>query len=117
MAGSDPRKIPVVFYRTRGGSEVVRDWLRALDERDRNAFGFDLMRVQFRWPVGHAAVPGDGERIMGSADQPFEQPYRSRFVLRREGPRRGASRLHQEDPEDTRRRTRSSPQAEEGFES
>ena len=52
MAGSDLRKIPVVFYRTRGGSEVVRDWLRALDAKDRNAIGLDLMRVQFRWPIG-----------------------------------------------------------------
>src|SRR5689334_18938090 len=52
MAGSDPRKIPVVFYRTRGGNEVVRDWLRGLDEKDRNAVGLDLMRVQYRWPVG-----------------------------------------------------------------
>ena len=41
-----------MFYRTRGGAELVRDWLRFLDERDRNAIGLDLMRVQFRWPVG-----------------------------------------------------------------
>lgn len=47
-----PRKIPVVFYRTRAGSEVVRDWLRSLDHQDRNAVGQDLMRVQYRWPVG-----------------------------------------------------------------
>jgi phage-related protein len=45
-------KIPVVFYRTSGGHEVVRDWLRNLDEEDRNAIGQDLMRVQYRWPVG-----------------------------------------------------------------
>jgi phage-related protein/predicted XRE-type DNA-binding protein len=47
-----PRKIPVVFYRTPAGAEVVRDWLRGLDDGDRNAIGQDLMRVQFRWPVG-----------------------------------------------------------------
>lgn len=47
-----PRKIPVVFYRTPAGAEVVRDWLCGLDEGDRNAIGQDLMRVQFRWPVG-----------------------------------------------------------------
>jgi phage-related protein len=47
-----PSKIPVVLYRTRGGVEVVRDWLRGLDEADRNAIGQDLMRVQYRWPVG-----------------------------------------------------------------
>lgn len=52
MPGSAEQKTPVVFYRTRGGAEVVRDWLRSLDERDRHAIGMDLMRVQFRWPVG-----------------------------------------------------------------
>ena len=62
MAGNTHRKIPVVFYRTRGGAELVRDWLRALDERDRNAIGLDLMRVQFRWPVGMplCRAMGDG---------------------------------------------------------
>jgi phage-related protein len=52
MAEEPPRKIPVVFYRTRGGLEVVRDWLRDLDTADRHAIGQDLMRVQYRWPVG-----------------------------------------------------------------
>lgn len=52
MSSERPRKIPVVFYRTRTGGEVVRDWLRELDAADRNAIGQDLMRVQYRWPVG-----------------------------------------------------------------
>ncbi len=52
MSGSGPHKIPVVFYRTQGGAEVVRDWLRSLGEVDRQAVGLDLMRVQYRWPVG-----------------------------------------------------------------
>jgi len=30
----------------------VREWLKALDARDRYAIGMDLMRVQWRWPVG-----------------------------------------------------------------
>ncbi|HVQ69940.1 MAG TPA: type II toxin-antitoxin system RelE/ParE family toxin [Bradyrhizobium sp.] len=63
MAGSAPRKIPVVFYRTRGGSEIVRDWLRVLDERDRNAIGLDLMRVQFRWPAGMPLCRPMGEGL------------------------------------------------------
>ena len=46
------RKIPVVFYRTTAGAEVVLDWLRGLDDGDRRMIGQDLMRVQFRWPVG-----------------------------------------------------------------
>jgi phage-related protein len=52
MRADRPRKMPVVFYRTPAGTEVVRNWLRGLEERDRNAVGQDLMRVQFRWPVG-----------------------------------------------------------------
>ena len=52
MVPSRPRKIPVVFYRTPAGAEVVRDWLRGLDENDRTVLGQDLMRVQYRWPVG-----------------------------------------------------------------
>ncbi|MCI0599254.1 MAG: type II toxin-antitoxin system RelE/ParE family toxin [Beijerinckiaceae bacterium] len=47
-----PRKIPVVFYRAAGGREVVRNWLKSLDREDRDAIGKDLMRVQYRWPVG-----------------------------------------------------------------
>lgn len=52
MTTDRPRKVPVVFYRTPAGREVVRSWLRGLEEGDRNAIGQDLMRVQYRWPVG-----------------------------------------------------------------
>jgi phage-related protein len=52
MASEPQRKVPVVFYRTRGGAETVRDWLRGLPAADRHAIGQDLMRVQYRWPVG-----------------------------------------------------------------
>lgn len=47
-----PRRTPITFYRTLPGNEVVLDWLRRLDQADRNIIGQDLMRVQFRWPVG-----------------------------------------------------------------
>src|ERR1700750_2537095 len=63
IAAEPPRKIPLVFYRTGGGAEVVRDWLRGLDERDRNAIGLDLMRIQFRWPVGMPLCRPMGEGL------------------------------------------------------
>lgn len=47
-----PKKVPVVFYRTTTGSEVVRNWLKALTDADRVIIGQDLMRVQFQWPIG-----------------------------------------------------------------
>jgi hypothetical protein len=48
MSADRPQKIAVVFYRTGAGAEIVRDWLRGLDDGDRNAIGQDLMRVQYR---------------------------------------------------------------------
>jgi phage-related protein len=46
------QKIPLVFFRTNAGSEPLRDWLKALDEAERQAIGQDLLRAQWRWPVG-----------------------------------------------------------------
>ncbi len=63
MNRGGPRKVPVVFYRTRAGSEVVRDWLRSLTEKDRFAIGQDLMRVQYRWPVGMPLCRSLGEGL------------------------------------------------------
>ncbi len=48
----EPPKIPLVFYRSAGGGEPARDWMKALDRDDRLAVGMDLLRVQYRWPVG-----------------------------------------------------------------
>jgi phage-related protein len=46
-----PVETRVVFYRTAGGAELVRDWLRALPTADRQCIGRDLAVVQFGWPV------------------------------------------------------------------
>ena len=47
-----PHKIPLIFYRTPAGSEPVREWLKELQEAERHAIGSDLLRAQWRWPVG-----------------------------------------------------------------
>jgi len=47
-----PQKIPLVFFRTGAGTEPVRDWLKGLDAVERQAIGSDLLRAQWRWPVG-----------------------------------------------------------------
>ena len=46
------QKIPLIFYRPRPGSEPVREWLNELPEAERQAIGKDLLRAQWRWPVG-----------------------------------------------------------------
>jgi phage-related protein len=58
-----PAKIPAVFYRTAADANVVLDWLRNLDEADRQAIGQDLMRVQYRWPVGMPLCQSLGEGL------------------------------------------------------
>jgi phage-related protein len=47
-----PVETPVIFYRTVGGVELVRDWLKALPIAYRQCIGHDLAIVQFGWPVG-----------------------------------------------------------------
>ena len=47
-----PQKIPLIFFRTDAGSEPMREWLKELVEAERQAIGKDLLRAQWRWPVG-----------------------------------------------------------------
>jgi phage-related protein len=49
---AQPRKIALVFYRSELEAEPVKDWLKALPTAERQVIGQDLMRVQWRWPVG-----------------------------------------------------------------
>ena len=48
----DLRKVPATFYRTAGGAEPVRDWLREQSAADRKIIGHDIARVEYGWPVG-----------------------------------------------------------------
>jgi phage-related protein len=45
-------KVELVFFRSSTGKEPVRDWLKGLELSDRTVIGRDLMRAQWRWPVG-----------------------------------------------------------------
>ncbi len=46
------RKIPLIFFRGQSASEPVTEWLKDLPETERQAIGKDLLRAQWRWPVG-----------------------------------------------------------------
>lgn len=47
-----PPRTPMRFYRGQAGTEPVRSWLQGQPQDDRRAIGQDLMRAQFRWPIG-----------------------------------------------------------------
>jgi phage-related protein len=57
------RPLKVVFYRSHGGSEPVRDWLKTLSGEECKIIGKDILKVQFRWPAGKPLVDKLGEGI------------------------------------------------------
>ena len=90
-----PQKIPLIFYRTAAGSEPVREWLKGLDQAERQAIGKDLLRAQ--WVArGYAVVPVNGKWAMGSPDGAADETDSTRAALPlRRAPGRVA-RVHQE---------------------
>ncbi len=49
---NDEMRLQVFFYRTTGGAEPVREWLKALPIDERKIIGNDLKTAQFGWPLG-----------------------------------------------------------------
>lgn len=52
MVDTSTQRTPLAFFCTSSGKEPVRDWLKTLDPTDRYLVGRDLMRTQWRWPIG-----------------------------------------------------------------
>ena len=52
MTEEPQQKTPLIFFRTSAGSEPVREWLKELAKVERHAVGMDLLRAQWRWPIG-----------------------------------------------------------------
>lgn len=50
------RVLFVHFYRSPGGDEPVREWLRALGTEDRKIVGDDIKTVELGWPIGMPVV-------------------------------------------------------------
>jgi phage-related protein len=50
-APSLPR-VPAFFFRTAGGAEPVREWLKSLPQAERRAIGEDIRTVEWGWPLG-----------------------------------------------------------------
>jgi phage-related protein len=46
------KKVPSVFYQTKGGVQPVRDFILGLSREDRRIVGNDIATVEYGWPVG-----------------------------------------------------------------
>ena len=51
-----PQRLDAVFFRTKGGNEPVREWLKGLPKKQRKTIGEDIAYVQFKWPIGKPRV-------------------------------------------------------------
>ncbi len=98
-----PRKIPLIFYRSQLGSEPVREWLKELPEAERQAIGKDLLRAQWRWPVG---MPLSADRwqtaFMGDPHGPADETDGASAALPLPGALGSIARVYQENAHDAR---------------
>jgi phage-related protein len=56
-------RLPARFYRTPGGREPVREWLKELIPDDRRILGEDIKDVEFSWPLGLPLVKSLGRDL------------------------------------------------------
>ncbi|NKI96841.1 type II toxin-antitoxin system RelE/ParE family toxin [Rhizobacter sp. SG703] len=85
MVKETTQKTPLAFYRSAGGAEPVREWLKALDLQDRAAVGQDLMRAQWRWPVGMPLCRAMGQGLWEIRTQLPSQRIARVLICQEEG--------------------------------
>ena len=89
------KKLPVIFYRTPGGAEPVRDWLNGLPPEDRRTLGHDIGNVEFGWPVGMPLCRSLGGGLWEVRSNLPSHRIGPRDFLHRSGPDGVAARLYQ----------------------
>ena len=57
------KRLPARFYRSDGGREPVRQWLKSLEAQDRRIIGEDIKGVEFSWPIGMPLVRSLGREL------------------------------------------------------
>ena len=88
--------LQVRFYRTAVGNEPVREWLSELAPNDRKAIGKDIKTVQFSWPLGMPLVRKLEAGLWEVRSCPIHGGGCDHGVV---------TRLRQEKPKDTTKRT------------
>jgi phage-related protein len=78
---SKDEPLPIVFYRTSGGDEPVRDWLLSLPADARKEIGGDIRNVQDGWPLGKPYVDGFGSGLYEVRTSHRGQQYRVFFTI------------------------------------
>jgi len=61
--GGIKKKLDILFFRTEGGNEPVREWLLSLPKEERKIVGDDILKVQYCWPIGKPLVGNLGNGV------------------------------------------------------
>jgi hypothetical protein len=102
MTENRPQKVPLIFFRSRKGTEPVREWPKELPETERHRRQRPLegaMAVA-SW---NASVSADGGRALGNPHQFAVEPHCACTVVSVPRAFGRATRLHQENANDPRR--------------
>lgn len=89
------KRLPARFYRSDGGREPVRDWLKGLEPEDRKAIGEDIKDVEFSWPIGMPLVGSLGRELWEVRSRFAPRPSGAGPFLHRAGKHGAAPRLYQ----------------------
>lgn len=58
-----PKRIPALFFQTERGNEPAREFLRSLEDVDRQKVGDRIKLVEYAWPVGMPTTRSLGEGL------------------------------------------------------
>ena len=85
MEDPTPQKIPLIFFRSGKATEPVREWRRESLEAERRVAEKDLLRAQWRWPVGMPQTRPMGNGLWEiRTDLPTKRTARAMLCLYRE---------------------------------
>lgn len=62
-SGKEKPVLTCVFFMTPAGTEPVREWIKGLDGEAQDQIGADILKVQWRWPLGKPLVDGFGDGL------------------------------------------------------
>lgn len=88
------KTIEAHFFKTQGGIEPVREFLKQLDQPDRESVGEDIATVEHGWPLGMPTCRPLGNGTLASTKQYLQQTNCQGYFLYREPVNPFTPRLH-----------------------
>ncbi len=75
-------RLEVRFYANKSGNEPVRQWLKGMNDEVRYVIGMDLLKVQWKWPIGKPLIDGFGNGLFEVRSNVRGIMYRIFFTIK-----------------------------------